>query len=551
MPLFRWTLPVTDSTAKLNWTSVPGALNYTVQTRPINGPWVDVVGSPTADTSIIVKGLVTNTQYEWRMQVNCSNGSQSLWLTPILFHTGIAPGCTTPGSLFADSVTLTSAILNWAPVQGAEFYSVEIRLLPFGAWNPLVGSPVDTNFIKVNGLSPFTHYEWRVKAKCAGGYHSFVSEPVQFMTTNLPTCNAPAILASSNITETTATLIWSPVPGISRYHVQAPLPGGTWIDYPGGLVADTTVIATGFTPNTTYEWRVRSECSPGLYSYWSATSTLTTIGINPSNDECTTATLLTVENSCITTFASNAVSTTSAPPPIGGCYTNGYKDVWFKFAMPDIPNPMVTIRTTAGSLSDAVMEVYTGPDCSIMSFIACEDNNDNGNGSAMPVINLMGTPSATIWVRVWGYGGGVGTFNICVFNFISVNKSDIIYSYDLEDGALLDELAETDLVSEEMDVLPEIQISPNPASDQLNVVVRQTEKSRVIGLRMLDLSGKPMFTQTVEPVEGDEYNRQGGCIDICTWHLCITGADHEWNDDGNVFCGEIKFRNTIRGRNPN
>ena len=513
MPLFRWTLPITDSTAKFNWTSVAGALNYTVQVRTINGPWVDVAGSPTADTSIIAKGLATNTQYEWRMQVNCSNGTYSLWLSPILFHTGIAPGCATPGSLYADSLTLTSAILNWAPVAGAQTYSVEIRLLPFGAWNPVVGSPVDTNFIKVNGLSPFTAYEWRVKAKCANGFHSFVSEAVQFTTTNLPTCSAPGILATRNITETTATLYWSPVAGISRYHVQTRLPGGTWIDHPGGLVADTAVVATGFTPNTTYEWRVRSECSPGQFSYWSATNTLTTIGTGPVNDDCSTAALLTVENSCVTSFASNVVSTSSSPAPIGGCWTNGYRDVWFKFAMPDVPNPVVTIRTTAGSLANAVMEVYTGPDCGVMSFIACEDNNDNGNGSSMPVINLTGTPSATIWVRVWGYDGSAGTFNICVFNFVSVNKSDLTEVYNIEDGMLLDELQDDVPVSEEIHVPADIQISPNPVSDELNVIVQQTESTRVAGLRILDLSGTQVITQKVDPVSDTEFKTR---VDVST-----------------------------------
>ena len=518
MPFFRWTLPITDSTAKFNWTSVPGALNYTVQIRLVNGTWIDVTGSPTADTSITAKSLAINTQYEWRMQVNCYNGGYSPWVTPILFHTGASAGCATPSSLYADKLTLTSATLNWAPVQGVETYSVEIRLVPSGAWNPVLGSPVDTNAIVVDGLTPYTTYEWRVKANCAGGYHSFVSSAVQFTTTNLPSCSAPIVKAASNITETTATLNWAPVSGAIGYHIQTRLPNATWIDIPGGVVSDTTVVVAGFTPNTTYEWRVRSQCSVGQYSNWSSTGIITTIGTGPGNDECATAILLTVETSCVPTYASNITSSASSPPPVGGCWTNGYRDVWFKFAMPDVANPTVTIRTTAGSLANAVMEVYTGTDCGVKSFIACEDNNDNGNGSSMPVINLTGTPNATIWVRVWGYDGSAGTFSICVFNSISVNYTGEANVDASDAGKPIDELEKGVHATIEMDALQEILVSPNPVSDQLNVIVQQTEKSQVIGIRFLDLSGKVVMSQDIKPAEMKEYQTR---IDVSAFEPAI------------------------------
>jgi hypothetical protein len=75
LPFFRYTLPITDSTATFNWSSVAGALNYTIQIRTGGGAWVDVNGSPTTDTSITVTGLLPNTLYEWQMRVNCTNGA--------------------------------------------------------------------------------------------------------------------------------------------------------------------------------------------------------------------------------------------------------------------------------------------------------------------------------------------------------------------------------------------------------------------------------------------------------------------------------------------
>ena len=505
MPFFRYTTPITDSTATLNWSPVAGALNYTVQIRLFNGQWQDVIGSPTTATSITVTGLLPNTMYEWRMQVNCSNGGYSIWLSPIMFTTGSTNGCQTPGSLFTDQLTLSSATLHWAAVPDAVSYSVEIRSLPHGSWNPVSGSPVDTNFIVVDGLSAFTSYEWHVRANCASGHHSFWSGSVHFTTTNLPPCNPPANLVSSAITETTATLTWSQVAGAQGYHVQTRLPNGTWVDIPGGVVPDTTVLATGFTPNTTYEWRVRTKCDTLHFSEWSAAQLLTTTGSGPGNDECANAMLLTVETSCVSVFASNVDATASTPPPVGGCFANGHRDVWFRFTMPDVPNPMVTIRTTAGSLGNAVMEVYSGNDCGILSVIACEDNNDNGNGSSMPVINLTGSPNTTIWVRVWGFDGSTGTFTICVFNHISFNYTGAP-NVKLPVGDLIGELADVASPNIEQDSKPQIQVSPNPVRDALNIEVAQTEESRVIGLRMLDLSGKIVFTQDVEMTELDQFN---------------------------------------------
>ena len=240
-------------------------------------------------------------------------------MSALKFTTGISNGCKTPVGLFTDQLTLNSAILRWAPVAGAESYSVEIRGLPAGSWNPVPGSPVDTNFIFIDGLSAFTPYEWHVRANCTGGYHSFWSGSVPFTTTNIPPCNPPNGLASGALTETTATFSWSPVPGALGYQVQTRLPNGIWFDLSAGTVADTFVLANGFTPNTTYEWRVRTKCDSTQYSIYSVPRLFTTLGTVPGNNDCSNALLLTVETSCVSTFASNVDATASTPPPAGGC----------------------------------------------------------------------------------------------------------------------------------------------------------------------------------------------------------------------------------------
>ena len=155
---------------------------------------------------------------------------------------------------------------------------------------------------------------------------------------------------------------------------------------------------------------------------------------------------------------------------------------------------------------NAVMEVYTGTDCSILSIITCEDNNDNGNGSSMPVINLTGTPNATIWVRVWGVDGTTGTFTICVLNYITFNYTGVPNTRAPIEGEPL--VVPDEVSPNAVDAIdqPEVKISPNPVSDQLSVTVQQTEESRVIGLRMMDPSGKTMFSNEFEPVDDNQFH---------------------------------------------
>ncbi|MFZ1677455.1 MAG: T9SS type A sorting domain-containing protein, partial [Saprospiraceae bacterium] len=504
LPFFRYTLPITDSTATFNWTAVDGALNYSVQYRLANGVWVDVPGSPTTDLNITVTGLLPDTLYEWHMKVNCSNGASTKWLASLTFRTSNTSGCNKPGGLYTDSLALTSVRLNWASVQGAETYSVDIRVWPNGAWNAVAGSPVDTNFIVLDSLIPHTTYEWRVRTNCAGGLHSFYSNTFQFKTDDLPSCSAPDHLASDSITETTAILHWSPVPGALGYKGQIRLPNGVYIDV-GGLMTDTSVLVTGLTPHTTYDWHVKTKCSDEHFSNWSSSATFTTTGNGVPNDECANAKVLTVNDTCVSTFASNVDATPSVPSPVGGCSSIGNKDVWFKFTMPNVLNPTVTIRASAGSLANAVMEVYSGTDCNILSVITCEDNNDNGNGSLMPVINLTGTPGVTIWVRVWGFEGATGTFTICVLNYVTFNYVGAPHVMTPVESDLYDDLGEIVQAPVDMKVQPQMRITPNPASEHLNVIVQQTDESRVIGLRLLDYSGKEMIKQEIEPVVESQF----------------------------------------------
>ncbi|MGB3078138.1 MAG: T9SS type A sorting domain-containing protein, partial [Saprospiraceae bacterium] len=131
----------------------------------------------------------------------------------------------------------------------------------------------------------------------------------------------------------------------------------------------------------------------------------------------------------------------------------------------------------------------------------------------MPVINLTGTAGTTIWVRVWGFEGATGTFTICLLNHVAFNYAGAPHVVSSEEGEVFDNSTEIVQAPADMNDQPAMRITPNPVSDHLNVIIQQTEESRVIALRVLDYSGKVMIKQEIDPVKENQYRTS---VDVST-----------------------------------
>ena len=88
-------------------------------------------------------------------------------------------------------------------------------------------------------------------------------------------CGDPTGLASSSITNTSATVSWTAVASAVSYDVDYKLSSSsTWINAATATSA-TSVSITGLAQGTVYDWRVRATCSGGSGNYISAQFTTT------------------------------------------------------------------------------------------------------------------------------------------------------------------------------------------------------------------------------------------------------------------------------------
>jgi hypothetical protein len=93
-PFDLYVTDITQNTCTLNWSSVPDAINYTIQFLDYNtGTWYNLGGPPVAGTSLSIYGLWANFGYTWRVVANCSNNTSSNPSEENTFYAGYAPSC--------------------------------------------------------------------------------------------------------------------------------------------------------------------------------------------------------------------------------------------------------------------------------------------------------------------------------------------------------------------------------------------------------------------------------------------------------------------------
>ncbi len=92
-------------------------------------------------------------------------------------------------------------------------------------------------------------------------------------------------------------------------------------------------------------------------------------------------------------------------------------DIWYKVVIP--PSGSLSIETLAGSVNDTGIAAWVGNNCNALSSVGCDDDGGEVYLSYLLLYDLV--PGDTLYIQAWKWGGGSGTFQICLEEIQNVN----------------------------------------------------------------------------------------------------------------------------------
>jgi hypothetical protein len=92
------------------------------------------------------------------------------------------------------------------------------------------------------------------------------------------------------------------------------------------------------------------------------------------------------------------------------CANNQGADCWFTMQVP--PSGNLSFETDSGTITDTGLAVWTDSTCTNLRLLGCDDDGGNNYFSFLTLYDLI--PNETIYIQIWGYGGGTGSFQLCV-----------------------------------------------------------------------------------------------------------------------------------------
>lgn len=227
-------------------------------------------------------------------------------------------------------------------------------------------------------------------------------------------CPAPLSPLATNITQNSAQFTWTSGGGNGTFTVEYGPAGFT--QGTGILINNATsgITVSGLTATTNYQFYIRQICGASGSSAVVGPVNFSTGG---PGEDCATALPLNIAASLATCSFTTVSSGVSSNGPNAICSdfngNNANDDKWYQFVAPTGGNQLV-ITTTAGTVNDWVMEVWSGCPGS-GTLVECSDDVN----ATMPEITLCQNEyiaGQTYYIRIWTYSAtATGTANLCVY----------------------------------------------------------------------------------------------------------------------------------------
>jgi photosystem II stability/assembly factor-like uncharacterized protein len=320
--------------------------------------------------------------------VRIASYGRGVWEKPLEATSSVVT-CGTPTNLTTSEITPSSGKLTWNGVSGANSYKLEYKATTATTWSVLAET-LSTNTYTLNGLAAGTVYEWRVAANCDGSSSSQATAQFTTAAAVVVTCNAPTGLATSALTETSATLSWSSVSGALAYRIEYKMASGnTWLTAADNY-ANTSLTLNGLNAGATYDWRVATLCNGATSGYTAGQFQL----VAPCQTPGTLSTTTLTENSATLSWTSVAGAAS---------YTVEYKTTsgttWTLLASATTTTNVNLSGLTASTQYD--WRVRTNCSSSASSFavasfttaspVICADNFESNNSSKQSKSLSLGT----------------------------------------------------------------------------------------------------------------------------------------------------------------
>ena len=282
---------ITNTTANVSWT--PGGTETSweliFQGATATPPTNETSGTPLSNPSTGLSGTPLGVNASVYVRAMCGGGSISDWARVNYTSTSLCEP-TSYESIQIESTFFDGASFSWDTNVDLN-WNIGLRNRTFGE-PPFTNSytvfdtySVSSTAYSINGLQQANDYELWLQPNCASGTNNHWQGPFLFTTGTLVVCVGASDLGASNITQTEATLTWTPGGStpIDAWNLEI-------IDLTAGEIltgtptvstlTSPTYIATGLIPDHEYQFDVQAVCG----SNSSGSHTFSTLAIGDCLD---------------------------------------------------------------------------------------------------------------------------------------------------------------------------------------------------------------------------------------------------------------------------